>query len=91
MAYPAASVALLDAVERLSGLRFERAALDEAAAALTSRVDELVRANPDHAVMLREMERAYDESQNPAPIPSGDELAAEVEQFLRDIDGGTSL
>jgi len=91
MAFPAASVALLDAVERLSGLRFERDALDEAATALTARVDELVRANPEHTAMLREMERAYDEAQAAAPIPSGDELVAEVEQFLRDIEGGTSL
>lgn len=88
MAYPAASVALLEAVEKLTGVHVDRKALDGAAQTVLRRIDELVSANPDHAAMLRELERGYDETAEArAPIPSGEELAAEVEEFLRDLGG----
>ena len=60
------------------------------------RVDQLVGNNDEHREMVTQMERVYDEqaeqrtvdgaSGNSAPIPTGDELAAEFERFLRDQD-----
>jgi hypothetical protein len=51
-------------------------------------VDELIGANPDHLEMVHRLEAALD-SEEISPtgfdveVPSGDEIAAELEQFLR--------
>ena len=51
-------------------------------------MDELIGANPDHLEMVRRLEAALD-SEEVSPlgldvdVPSGDEIAAELEQFLR--------
>jgi hypothetical protein len=40
--------------------------------------------------MLHQLEEQYDAAQRvvpPGPLPSGDELAAELERFLRDQQG----
>ena len=60
-----------------------------------ARLDELIASNPEHVEVLRQLEQAYDEEDEsaaatgPLPftagdLPSGDELAAELERFLRD-------
>jgi len=53
------------------------------------RLDAAVQSNPEHLAMLHALEARHDEMIQAAPtaeadIPSADELAAEVEQFLRD-------
>lgn len=100
MAYPAASSALVEAVATLAGLAVSATPLRGEAAIQRERLDKLVSGNPDHAALVRELERAYDAA-HPAPLldpddgpsdhtpingqlPTIDELAAEVEQFLRD-------
>lgn len=88
MPYPAGAAALLDGIRIVSGLQFDAAALRDQAVATRARLDELVERNPEHAEMLRQLEaqddaiRRADEQE----LPSGDELAAEVEQFLREQD-----
>jgi hypothetical protein len=51
-------------------------------------LDTLVSANPDHAQLLSQLETAYDTAHqrddNTADIPSGDELAAQFEKYLRE-------
>jgi hypothetical protein len=97
MTYPGASVALLDGLGELAGLRFEIEDLRRQAIVQRQRLDELVAANPEHVAMLHQLEAAYDDmvaqtveavpglaDVDPADLPTGDELAAEVEQFLRD-------
>ena len=100
MTYPGASVALLDGLGEVAGLRFDTEDLRRQAVVQRQRLDELVAANPDHVAMLHQLEAAYDEmvaqtggsvrglgDVDPADLPTGDELAAELEQFLRDQEG----
>jgi hypothetical protein len=87
MTYPAASAALVDGLADLTGRRLDSTALHKAAAALRDRVDELVAANPEHVEMVRALEVSHDDEVSAGPtggLPSGDELAAEIERFLRE-------
>ena len=85
--FPAASAALLDALAGLTGLRFPTAGLDAATARTRRRIDELVAQNPEHSSMVRQLEQLADQLPTPGPLPSADELAAELEHFLRDQSG----
>src|SRR5262245_44207027 len=93
MPYPAASIALLEGLGRVAGLRLEPRGLGELAAAARARIDELVAQNEEHIDMVRQLEAQADEATDGdvggpggdlGPLPSGDELAAELERFLRD-------
>jgi proteasome assembly chaperone (PAC2) family protein len=88
MAYPAASAELIDAACVAAGLRLDSSALREAGRELRVRLDELVAANEEHAQMVKALEAHYDaETSASAPstvLPSGEQLAAEIERFLRD-------
>lgn len=84
-AYPAAAAALLEGVAETAGLSLDISHLTSQAAAQRHRLDELVEGNPEHQVMLRQLEEVWDAT-IPVEIPDGDELVAEVEQFLRDQD-----
>ncbi len=94
MAYPAASAALLGAVCDSGGLSLDTSAIRQQATLQRERLDQLVRANPEHAEMITQLELAFDASHSGngtlttgfggAPLPSGDEIAAELEQFLRE-------
>ncbi len=85
MPYPAASAALLDGLFDTAHIRFDSQELAEAAATARRHIDELLEQNPDHQAMLAELETDYDERiENAAvEIPSGDDLALEFEEFLR--------
>jgi hypothetical protein len=87
MTYPAASAALVDGLAELSGARLDSTPLHEAAAAFRTRVDELVAGNPEHVEMVRALEASHDDqltAGGDGPLPSGDDLAAEIERFLRE-------
>ncbi|MEO7555224.1 MAG: PAC2 family protein [Acidimicrobiales bacterium] len=91
MPYPAASAALLDGLGTVASLRFDTVPLVEEAASTRRRLDSLVADNHDHLAMVQQLEASFDAEQHPSayglgvgPLPSGDELAAELEQFLRD-------
>jgi predicted ATP-grasp superfamily ATP-dependent carboligase len=84
--YPGAALALLEQVRRLTDLRVDVAALQRAASDTTTRLDGLVAGNPEHVAMVAQLERSFDEQRPPFPLPTRDELAAEVEQFLRNQD-----
>ncbi len=81
--YPAAALAILAHLHDLGGITVETAELADAAADTHRRITELVSANDEHAAMVEQLERAYDELVPPPQVPSGDEIAAELEQFLR--------
>ncbi len=91
--YPAASVALLDGLSRVAAVSVELGGLRADAAAHGARLDELVAGNAEHQTMIGQLESGYDDevraASEPAPIkagdiPSADELAAELERFLRE-------
>jgi hypothetical protein len=96
MAHPAASAALIDAVSAESGLRLDAARFHREAGVQRERLDQLVSNNPEHVEMLRKLELAHDEAPGDRgstratdlALPSVDEIAAEVEQFLRDQQTG---
>ena len=86
MPYPQASAALIDGLARMAGLTLDATQLRLSAEEARSRVDDLVRNNPDHATMIEQLEQVADENEGNSlgdDLPSGDELAAELERFLR--------
>lgn len=93
MAYPAASASLLDGLAVVAGVAVPTASLREEARLLSERVDGLIAGNGEHRSMVSQLEAAYDAQPDAmatttglvdGPLPSADELAAEVERFLRD-------
>lgn len=93
MTYPAASIGLIETLARLADLSLPLGDLSTRAEATRTRLDELISQNPEHEAMLHELEAAYERvdeeigSFGGAPLPTGDELAAEVERFLREQRG----
>lgn len=90
--YPAGSLALIEALSRVAQLSLPVGDLPSQAVATRARLDELIANNVDHQAMLHQLEAAYEEAAaperiEPADLPTGDELAAEVERFLRDQPG----
>ncbi|MGO9150321.1 MAG: proteasome assembly chaperone family protein [Acidimicrobiales bacterium] len=89
MPFPAASVVLLDGLASLSGLVIDSHVLAEAADAAREKVDELIAQSSEHQEMVRQLEQQIDELEGtPAmpddrTVPSGDEIAAELERYLR--------
>jgi predicted ATP-grasp superfamily ATP-dependent carboligase len=96
MAYPAATAALLEAVAVETGLSIDAVRFHRESGVQRERLDQLVSNNPEHMDMLNKLEVAYDEmhaGETPIgvtnmDIPTVDEIAAEVEQFLRDQQPG---
>jgi proteasome assembly chaperone (PAC2) family protein len=80
---PLAMRALLDRLGQLLGTPFELDALDEEARAWRARVDEVVSQDDDVSTYVGQLEERYDADAE-SDVPSGETLAAEVEQFLRD-------
>jgi predicted ATP-grasp superfamily ATP-dependent carboligase len=89
MAYPAASAALLDGLCELTGLRFDARSLHQAANAARIRIDGLIEADSEHALMVAQLEALHDRQVEASEreLPSGEELAAELERFLREERG----
>ncbi|HUZ40406.1 MAG TPA: PAC2 family protein [Acidimicrobiales bacterium] len=86
MPYPQASAALIEGLASIAGLTLDAGALRSSAEEARQRVDDLVTNNPDHTAMVVQLEAAADEVEGVAlddELPSGDELAAELERFLR--------
>lgn len=84
MPYPAASLALIEGLEALTGLTLDHGTLESEAATTRDRIEELINGNEEHAAMVRALEMQADASPTIEPLPSGDELAAELERFLRE-------
>ena len=86
MPYPQAAAALIDGLARIAGLTLDASHLRASAEEARQRVDDLVTNNPDHSSMVEQLEEAADEVEGTSlgeELPSGDELAAELERFLR--------
>jgi hypothetical protein len=93
MPYPAASVALLDGLAEATGIEVAAADLRSAIGPQRQRIDATIADNPEHLAMLRQLEELYDAATDGDVAPSagfemrsGDELADEIQQFLRDQD-----
>jgi hypothetical protein len=79
--YAAASLALLDRLSRHLGVVFEAAGLEEEHRQQQQRYDAAVAGDPVLRETVSRLESAAGESE--LDLPSGDELAREIERFLR--------
>ena len=92
-AYPAAAEVLLAEVSKCASLKIPLEALDAAGAEVQAKVNEQVEGSSEVAQVVTALERQYDafvaaqENRsllaNDEDLPSGDELGAEFERFLR--------
>ncbi len=87
--YPPAALALLNGLGELTGVSFQDGPLAESALATRARLDDLVTRNPEHITMLEKLESAYDDLHDlRGQLPDGEQLAAELERYLRDHGDG---
>jgi len=97
--YPRASVELLDAAASATGLVLPAGTLLEAAATTDAEVDAQVRSTEGNLEAVHALEAQYDAfvaSRSGAeggliadgPLPTADEIAAQVESFLADLERG---
>ncbi|MDW3218078.1 MAG: PAC2 family protein [Acidimicrobiales bacterium] len=85
--YPAASQALLEGLAESAQVSVGVGSLGEQALSTRNRLDELVSDEESHQAMLGELERQHDQfAHDGETLPTSDELAAEVEDFLRAQD-----
>ena len=87
--FAAASLALLQHLARHLSVDVPLGSFEEDAAQQRARLDAAVEADDDVRMLLEQLQAASDEQ-----IPSGDELAAEIERFLRAEgtgDGGGTI
>lgn len=86
MPYPQAAAALIEKLAATAGLTLDASHLRASADEARQRVDDLVTNNPDHGAMVEQLEEVADEVEGTSlgeELPSGDELAEELERFLR--------
>jgi proteasome assembly chaperone (PAC2) family protein len=85
--YPAASAALVETLASVAGLKLDAGELHAAAASVLTQIDEVLATSEEHRALVRGLEASFDGEVATPPdfsgLPSGDELAAELERFLR--------
>jgi len=81
---PVATLALLDAVGRLLDAPTDAEELRSAAESWRVEVDRAVADDDETSEYVADLERRYDDEIPESDLPSGDELAAQIEQFLRE-------
>jgi predicted ATP-grasp superfamily ATP-dependent carboligase len=97
--FPSASLTLLEHVARAAGLAFPLAELAASADRARGELESQIAANPDNVAAVQALEAQYDAvlssreiegagqtAQSAADLPTGDEIAAQVERFLADMD-----
>jgi predicted ATP-grasp superfamily ATP-dependent carboligase len=98
---PPATFALLDRLSRLTGLNTHAGPLERQAVEWRTRVDAAVADDPERLEYVRRLEEALDEEEaetqratghpslgfDPDDLPTGDELAAELQRYLREHGG----
>jgi hypothetical protein len=95
MSYPASSAALLDGLKEATGIDITGAPLRNEVEIQRQRIDQMVEDNVDHQLMVKQLESLHDaaveddaDAASAAAemrLKSGDEIAAEIQEFLRDI------
>jgi PAC2 family len=97
LGYPLASVALLDAIGSTTGLSWDVETLREAGAKQTVEIESQLSESGEVRDVVRGLEQQYDAFHRAAesesnllaegePMPSGDEIGAQFEQFLAGLD-----
>lgn len=87
MPYPAAAAALLDQLGRLTTIEVETDALTSSAGTTHAQIEQLIAGSDEHSAMVHQLEAQFDAEAEAGSgtedLPSGDEIAAELERFLR--------
>ncbi|HWH13128.1 MAG TPA: PAC2 family protein [Miltoncostaeaceae bacterium] len=85
-----ASLALVRALETVIGVELGAGALQAAALAYEQQVTHAVESDGRLQALVEQLERAADTEPvgDTGPLPSGDDLAAELERYLREYEGG---
>lgn len=87
MPYPAAAAALIEGLVTVGGLSLSAGDLHAAADRTRTQIDELIANSEEHTAMVNQLEQQVDATEGETPgftnLPSGDEIAAELERFLR--------
>ena len=94
MPYPAAGAALVEALLRVAGLTVYAGDLLEAAQVTESRIAEMIANSDEHQAMVSQLEAQLDAAEPTVmgsdaglgDLPTGDELAAELQRYLRTQD-----
>lgn len=82
---PKAGLALLNAVASVTGVAVDPTRLESAAAEFEQRVSRAVESDPRLRRLVEQLEeREEQEADEPFEMPSGDELVAELERYLRE-------
>jgi proteasome assembly chaperone (PAC2) family protein len=84
---PKASLGLVQRLGSLLDFQMDLTDLEKRTRSYEERINEAVQGDPDIAATVRELERQAD-AEDLEELPSGDELAAEVERFLREQPRG---
>ena len=94
--YPAAALTLLEHLERLTGLHVPTETLREAAEANRTEIDEQIARSADNTAVVAALEEQYDSFTSArestgllgsaGEVPSGEEIGAQIEQFLAEQD-----
>jgi hypothetical protein len=93
MPYPAASAALLDQLAEVAGLTVDTSALRQAATVTFDQIQQLIANSEEHTAMVRQLEVQHDQESGGGPafdlgnLPSGEEIAEELQRFLRGEQG----
>ena len=80
---PAAALALVRAVSKVMGTDVDATELEAAAKLHAEQVDEAVTEHPEAAELVEALEHHVDAGNVEERLPSGDDIAAEIERFLR--------
>lgn len=81
--HPPAALALVEAVARLMETEVDTTELKAAATHHLQQVDEAVAEHAEAAEMISGLEQLQDSGNDEEGLPTGDDLAAEIERFLR--------
>lgn len=94
--YPAASLTLLEHLEKLTGLHLPTEALREAAEANRTEIDEQIARSEENTAVVAQLEQQFDAFTSAredtgllgtaGQVPTGEELGAEFERFLAEQD-----
>jgi hypothetical protein len=89
MPYPAAGLALIQSLDEVADVGFGVGNLGDESDAARARLDALIADSSEHQQLVRQLEEQVDAQRESdgQSLPSGDELVAELERFLRDQDG----
>jgi hypothetical protein len=82
--FAAGAIGLMEHVERHLGVQVGLGSLPEDALAQRTRLDAAAESDPATKAYIEQLEAGAEQT----PVVSGDELASEIERFLRENDGG---